>query len=476
MRMRLPTSLLVLALMLLGFAPEALASGTRDLPTGVKLRAQTGPSGGAALAPSSPGDTLTGRPAKVPPSPPTDTPQRPGRADPSKVVPESGTTTQAIVQLQISGCTSHCHGTTQSQAARQQQTTVQAVATAPHPGHPQDPVQTTTAARSSTHTSRVTRGQIGCLAHCFGASTRGMTLNGRHRSLRQLLRALTGRPPVAPVAPVAPAAAAGAAGAASSGVHQSSYQWQRGLRAQKRQRQRSSQASITVQTVKVSSRLIDNLPAVLSSSAGPVAAAVNQTVQRIWQLQIGCLFHCSHTRQSQRAKQVSTTIQLVPRQATAAVSQDNTAQSIWQLQVGCLVWCIDATELQLAGSRHATLSTATTTRPPGGGHSFSIQLESSVASQTGGSGVVVVASSGKVATASESPRRAERPHKRHVAVAHQNRARRSKASKPGPRIVTAGAIAGPAASADVVLGVFIGLIVLLAALAASRVAAGRLRR
>src|SRR5262249_6852637 len=148
---------------------------------------------------------------------------------------------------------------------------------------------------------------------------------------------LAGRPPVAPAA---------ASGTMQSTVHQSSHQSQRGLPEQKTQRQHSSQASITVQSVQVSRKLIENLPPALGSSSSPDPAPVTQTMHSIWQLQIGCLFHCSHPRQSQEAKQASTTIQTVRRHAPAAAAQDSTAQSIWEMQVGCLQWCINATEQQ----------------------------------------------------------------------------------------------------------------------------------
>jgi hypothetical protein len=317
--------------------------------------------------------------------------------------------------------------------------------------------------------TRITRGQIGCLAHCRGSTTRGITLNGRRRNLRRLLSALARRPSAEPAA---------AAGTTQSTVHQSSRQWQRGLTELETQRQRSSQASITVQSVQVSRKLIESLPAALSSSASPVAAAVNQTVQNIWQLQIGCLFHCAHTRQVQKAKQASTTVQTVPPHTTAAaaedkIAQDSTAQSIWQLQVGCLLWCIDATEQQLARSRHVTLMTTATARPTGAEGPSSIQLESTVASQTGGSGGTVVVTSQQLNEGSISETSAGRPHLHHHHVMNRKRHGPSKPSEPRSLVVRSDAMTVPASDGDLVLGVVLGVIVLLAALTASRVVPGR---
>src|SRR5262249_51233818 len=125
------------------------------------------------------------------------------------------------------------------------------------------------------------------------------------------------------------------------------------------------------------------------------------------------------TRQFQEAKQASTTIQTVRRHATAAAAQDSTAQSIWQLQVGCLQWCIDATEQQRAGSRHATLSANATASPPGAAGTSSIQLESTVASQTGGSGAIVVATSRQLTETPVPEAKARRPHLRHLDAMNQ---------------------------------------------------------
>ncbi|MGZ6616712.1 MAG: hypothetical protein ACXVFQ_20095 [Solirubrobacteraceae bacterium] len=470
MRTRLLTHLLVLAVMLLGFAPEALAGSTRGVHPDVMLPADAVPTGGAPLAPQmgTPTDQPADRPttphANTPAAPHIDTPATPGGSAVRPGAPESSATTQTIVQIQTSGCSSHCDGTTQTQAAQQQTATVQQVTGVGQRRQPTRLAQPTVAHRSSRHTTRVTRGQIGCLAHCFGGTTRGVTLGGHRRNPRQLLRALAGGPSPAP---------ASAAGPVQSTVHQSSYQSQHGLQSLRAQRQRSSQTSIMIQGVRVSRRLIGNLESALTSSASPVAAAVNETVQSIWQLQIGCLSHCSHTRQYQQAKQTSTTIALVPPLARAGATQDTTAQSIWQLQIGCLVWCFSATEQQLATSRHFNSSTATPPRPPRPGLSSSVQLESTVASQSGGSGVTIVASSGQVIVAPAFRPYGESRRHHHVVVPPRRHGKRSRAKSPRMPVVTSSAVSAPPDNDYVVLGAFAGLIVLLATITASRLASRR---
>jgi hypothetical protein len=447
MRTRPITYLLVPAAMLLGLAPEALARGTRSLRPDVTLPATAMPTGGAS------------------PAPQADAPTGPGGGAPNPGAPESSTTTQTIVQIQVSGCSSHCHGTAQTQAAQQQAASVQRVTGGRRAGPPERPARTTAAKGKSRHTTRVTRGQIGCLAHCFGKTTRGVRVRGHRCNLHQLLRALAAGQSVAP---------ASAAGNTQSTVRQSSYQSQHGQRSLTTRRQRSSQSSITIQSVRMSRRLTDTLRSSLTSSASPVAAAVTDTVQSIWQLQIGCLSHCSHTRQYQQAKQTSMTIQLVAPLATAGAAQDNTAQSIWQLQVGCLVWCFSASEHQLAASRHVTVSTAAAPRPTSPGRSRTVQIESTVAAQSGGSGVTIVASSGQVIAAPALRPNGESRRHPHV-VAHRRHLTPARTGTPHRPVQTSSAVSAPADSAHVVLGGVAGLIVLLAATAATRIASRRRR-
>ena len=79
-------------------------------------------------------------------------------------------------------------------------------------------------------------------------------------------------------------------------------------------------------------------------------AAVNQTAQGIWQLQIGCLLDCTGTQQLQQASQSNTTVQ-APAGGSAV---NGTTQLIWQLQIGCLFWCYDAVESQGASGGDST--------------------------------------------------------------------------------------------------------------------------
>jgi hypothetical protein len=85
----------------------------------------------------------------------------------------------------------------------------------------------------------------------------------------------------------------------------------------------------------------------------PVIQVVNQVEQGIWQLQLGCLVFCVQTDQSQQAEQSDTTIWVAPDPAgptngTAANLVSSTYQMVWQLQIGCIFWCYDTVETQTA--------------------------------------------------------------------------------------------------------------------------------
>jgi hypothetical protein len=89
-----------------------------------------------------------------------------------------------------------------------------------------------------------------------------------------------------------------------------------------------------------------------ASGDGTGPAAVNQTSQGIWQLQIGCLFDCTGTQQLQQATQSNTTLQAV---AGSGAVDNTVTQVIWQLQIGCLFWCYDAVEVQTATGTDSTI-------------------------------------------------------------------------------------------------------------------------
>ncbi len=119
------------------------------------------------------------------------------------------------------------------------------------------------------------------------------------------------------------------------------------------QTQSATQINSTIQIV--ASSLLSDLGA--AGGAGSSAAeALNQTLQGIWQLQIGCVFDCFLTQQTQQAEQSNMTIYVQPDPPATTTSTANTTMSlIWQLQVGCLFWCYDAVEVQTATSSSTTL-------------------------------------------------------------------------------------------------------------------------
>ncbi|HUO73543.1 MAG TPA: hypothetical protein VMU39_22430 [Solirubrobacteraceae bacterium] len=141
-------------------------------------------------------------------------------------------------------------------------------------------------------------------------------------------------------------------------VRQTVLQAQNGRASTRSRTQRATQTNITIQTI--------SLAGLVSSTTGlpsPAASvAVDQTVQAIVQVQIGCLSHCDQTEQHQQATQSTTSVQaIVPGAGSAPTAPSRTVAAIstatqltWQLQIGCLFWCNRATESQRsAGSEQA---------------------------------------------------------------------------------------------------------------------------
>jgi hypothetical protein len=263
-------------------------------------------------------------------------------------------TGQTIVQLQISGCTAHCQGTSQTQMAQQANTTVQVLggdtqavaATGPGSG----------SGDGSQITSSVTQIQLGCLAHCFGITTTSAAVSGGiEQTIEQLLSILASNS----------SSHAALAASQQSVVDQTSYQWQGGPTSQT---QVAVQTNTTIQVVDLASKIA----AALAPSDPNAAAATNQTEQGIWQLQAGCLVFCSQTGQSQQAQQSNTIVQVLSPSAgqptgTAGAVTNVGRQVIYQLQIGCLFWCYDATEQQAASQTTTTQQVLISSPPPGSG-------------------------------------------------------------------------------------------------------------
>ena len=323
--------------------------------------------GGSGAQSADPSQSAPGTNAPVGTPPPSAAAPAASGATPS----ESSATTQALWQIQISGCTAHCRGTRQTQVGLQQNATTQAGGPTESVGGKGPPARgdkhlsdrspargdthmgdrspalgdTHMSATAPRHKRRVTQIQLGCISHCFGGtSTTRSSAGTRKRVIDQLLG--LSKPPALRVIEPAPATE-------QSAVGQTSVQVQEGTPSTTMQSQGAVQSNTTSQR-----------------SPGAVSDAVTGVAQGIWQLQIGCLTWCVNTHQLQRAGQVSTTTRLPSqvvgaRQVSSGVSVDDTNQRIWQVQIGCVAWCYDATEQQSASQTDAAVRVrATPVSPP----------------------------------------------------------------------------------------------------------------
>jgi hypothetical protein len=344
----------------------ATGSGTAQPPTQTQPGGAAGSLEGSASTISAAGDETTGgrseavgeasaqaATAQAGPS---------GSGDHNLSAAESNATIQQIWQVQISGCTVHCRDISQAQTAEQENRTVQVLEGASTLATGSG-TQALTGDGSQTTVS-ITQIQLGCLSHCFGATTSAgsAALSAYRQLLEQFLKVIaSGLPSLIP----APASQ-------QNVVKQASYQWQYGQGATLAQMQDSSQASTTVQVDDVSSPPTAGLEAALADAEAAAVETVNQTEQGIWQLQIGCLIFCEHTQQYQQAEQSNTTIETVAyvsasSSATITSSVNVTTQVIWQVQIGCLFWCFETILQQTATSQNTVVmivSGGATVAPP----------------------------------------------------------------------------------------------------------------
>ena len=293
-------------------APVPVAAGPPPLPTG-QPPASTDPA---------PGSTSDSSPPDQVPSP-SSSGDQPTTAD-----GPSTDTSQVIVQVQVSGCVSYCQGTSQTQAADQQNVTVQSV---PPAGPTDPPSGQATAVPQPQGSAHVTQIQVGCAQDCSDTGVDPGALPIDPGTLSQLL-ALLGSQGPADQPPVTPG---------GSSIGQTSLQTQSGAGSDGDQSQTASQWSGTVQEL-------------VSQAVNQTVQIVNQTAQTIVQVQIGCLFHCTDTHQTQQASQTSTAVQVVAQGVSAVTAPAATVvstvvnQLVWQLQIGCLAWCSNTTQAQSA--------------------------------------------------------------------------------------------------------------------------------
>ena len=199
----------------------------------------------------------------------------------------------------------------------------------------------------------VTQVQVGCVEHCHGTTTldhSGLTL----AQIEQLLGRLQ---PPSPPAATAPTGAPAASGGDQNVTQQAAAESQTGDGSQS---QIARQTNGTVQVVGQTDGIAQvaagpgGAPAGTGPGAAP-AAAVNQTAQGVVQLQVGCIFYCSGTRQIQQAQQSNTTVQSV--NSAGAGAANTVSRVAWQVQVGCVAWCDNAVETQTAGTSDSTIVT-----------------------------------------------------------------------------------------------------------------------
>ncbi len=286
----------------------------------------------------------------------------PGPSPPA-VTPIATATTQTIRQLQISGCIVRCRRVSRLQFAAQHNTTMKFASK-----------HKTTVRRRAGRRSAVTGGaavatrddllivrgivqiQLGCLLHCFGRTTRTPNVGG----IQQVLtRVLAGRGRCA-------SPARDAWPGAERIIFRIARKWRRSDRWRGGRSRHASEATTTAEGL-VSSLLAEFVSA-LGRSEPRTTRAGSRTVQRIWQIQLGCLVLCTETRQRQRAEQFNETLPArLPRSGAPGESTASATgladQRIWQLQIGCLFWCDDAVEQQYAVTQNG-VSTAMSPSAP----------------------------------------------------------------------------------------------------------------
>jgi hypothetical protein len=330
------------------------------------------------------------------PQPPAATdPQTPPVAPAAQPAGQSSSTVQGIWQVQVAGCLSGCDGIVQLQSADQQNLTAVSGPSSP-PVAGAAPLSADAAPPSATSSS-IAQIQLGCQQYCFGdgptiapptaapgdsemaaglsalpqlltnPSVLGQLLTGP-AGLQQLLAAPSGLqqllPALAPAQQLRPGDASGSPGEANAipgtdanAVDQSSYQAQLGGAGTPTQTQIALQLNATLQ----------GWPALLADGAGAGPNAVNQATQGIWQLQVGCIFYCTHTEQVQQAAQADTLLVAASGGPTASVPVANTTvMRIWQLQIGCLFWCYATVQVQAASAVASTVIVAASPPPDSG--------------------------------------------------------------------------------------------------------------
>jgi hypothetical protein len=309
---------------------------------------------------------------------------------------ESNATLQSIAQVEISGCTAYCRGITQVEVAEEANTTVQLLEGALQAASAAQMTAAAGAPAAQTTTTLVQL-QIGCLSECFGATTTGSApLASYQQGLQELLAEITAAVLSLEVTPASD----------QNATEQTISQRQYGEGSPLEQTEVALEVNTTLQIDELSSALVGDLQAALSSAEATADEAVNQTEQEIWQLQIGCLMFCVETQQDQLAAQSNTTSQTVVQThgslpEAAAVEANDTAELVWQVQIGCIYWCVDTTEQQTAPSGYTVLTVPIhappATSPPEaspGSPETGIEQKPATAETAGSTSIAAVAGTG----------------------------------------------------------------------------------
>jgi hypothetical protein len=321
---------------LLGFAADAHAqdlAGKHRGPAVHRERAERAPS----LRPSPEPAPAQSHPLPDP-APAGKSTTRPHRGGDRNRAP-SVVTRQVIVQVQISGCHTGCHGLRQSQAAEQRSTAIQVTNEAPHARR-----ETSSRRIDAPGRTRLLQFQLGCRSHCFGSTPM------RYRTLPQSISRVVARI-LAAIRLTRPRADRPTA-REQAATEQLARQLQEAGSRTTSQRQQASQTETSAQVDH------DGAPSVgapakapsVPEQTGGASSALDE--QQIWQLQIGCVMHCVDTVMRQQADQ-STAVGAVPTGANTDASarapeRAQASQFVTQVQIGCLSWCFDSTERQLA--------------------------------------------------------------------------------------------------------------------------------
>jgi hypothetical protein len=299
--------------------------------------------------PQTPADTTSQ------PQTPADTTSQPRTPEPEP----SNSTVQQIWQVQTLGCTAHCQGTSQTQSAQQVNLTVEPAGPGDSTSTPSD-----TSSQHQTNVTQIQLGCLadcfGSTTVTDGASGGPDALNLLLNSPPPP-DLPTQDPVAAPEQSVVQQSSYQSQVGQSSQLESAT---QVNVLAQDPIASLTSLFSGDSQISSVLASLgswvaslgtgDDSPQSTPTSSPATTGPVINQVEQAIWQIQVGCLVFCFQTDQTQQAEQSDTTIGVIPATDPADSSPTTVSpiaesyQLVWQLQIGCLFFCYGTIETQIA--------------------------------------------------------------------------------------------------------------------------------